>query len=61
MPMRSESQRRAMHAAASGNSTLDIPKKVGKEFVAADMGRKLPKTVGQFSLPKSSGKRMKGI
>jgi hypothetical protein len=61
MPPVSQQQRKAMHAAASGNSTLDIPKQVGKEFVAADMGRKLPKTVGQYSLPKSRGKRMKGI
>jgi len=56
MPMRSEQQRKAMHAAASGNSTLDIPKKVGKEFVAADKGGKLPKRVGQYSLPKSPTK-----
>jgi uncharacterized protein len=35
MPAVSEKQRKAMYAAASGNSTLGIPKKVGKEFVAA--------------------------
>ena len=62
MPMASEAQRRAMHAAAKGNSTLDIPKKVGQEFVAADPGGKLPKRVprppSQFSLPKS-GKGIK--
>jgi hypothetical protein len=62
MPMRSEAQRRAMHAAASGDSTLDIPKKVGQEFAAADQGGKLPKRVprrpSQFSLPKS-GKGIK--
>lgn len=63
MPMQSEAQRRAMHAAASGNSTLDIPKKVGKEFVAADPGGKLPKRVpggGQFNLPRSKAMKMKG-
>jgi hypothetical protein len=60
MPPRSEQQRKAMYAAASGNSTLDIPKKVGREFVEADPGGKLPKKVGQYSLPKSGGKRMKG-
>jgi hypothetical protein len=54
MPMVSQQQRKAMHAAASGNSTLGIPKKVGREFVAADQGGKLPKKVGQYSLPKSS-------
>ena len=43
MPMRSESQRRAMHAAAAGKSTLKIPKSVGKEFVKSDPGGKLPK------------------
>jgi hypothetical protein len=42
MPPKSEAQRRAMQAAAHGKSTLDIPKKVGKEFAAADPGGKLP-------------------
>jgi hypothetical protein len=32
-----------MFAAASGRSTLGIPKKVGAEFAAADKGGKLPK------------------
>lgn len=32
-----------MYAAASGHSTLGIPKKVGKEFAEADPGGKLPK------------------
>ncbi|WP_174958557.1 DUF2213 domain-containing protein [Burkholderia aenigmatica] len=32
----SEKQKRAMFAAANGKSTLGIPKKVGKEFVAQD-------------------------
>lgn len=43
-PPVSEKRRAAMGAAASGNSTLDIPKKVGKEFIAADKGGKLPET-----------------
>lgn len=42
MPPVSEAQRRAMEAAAHGHSTLGIPKKVGKEFAAADPGGKLP-------------------
>lgn len=54
MPMQSEQQRKAMHAAASGKSTLGIPKKVGREFVDADEGGKLPKRAGQYDLPKSS-------
>jgi len=51
MPMQSEQQRKAMHAAAKGKSTIGIPKKVAKEFVDADEGGKLPKKVGQYSLP----------
>jgi len=35
-PPVSEKQRRAMYAAANGKSTLGIPKKVGKEFIAKD-------------------------
>jgi hypothetical protein len=36
-----------MYAAASGKSTLGIPKSVGKEFVSADKGGKLPKRKGK--------------
>jgi len=43
MPPKSEAQRRAMHAAAAGRSTLGISKKVGKEFANADSPGKLPK------------------
>lgn len=42
MPSVSEAQRKAMGAAASGHSTLGIPAKVGKEFIDADKGGKLP-------------------
>jgi len=42
MPIVSQAQRGAMHAAAEGKSTLGIPKSVGQEFVAADKGGKLP-------------------
>lgn len=45
MPIRSQSQRRAMYAAASGKSTLGIPKKVGEEFVKSDEPGKLPEHV----------------
>ena len=43
MPPVSEKQRKAMAAAAHGKSTLGIPKSVGKEFISADKGGKLPK------------------
>lgn len=36
MPSTSKRQHAAMEAAAHGHSTLGIPEKVGKEFVAAD-------------------------
>lgn len=41
-----------MYAAAEGNSTLGIPKKVGKEFVQASKGeniKELPKKAKGFS------------
>jgi len=43
MPPVSQAQRRAMYAAKEGKSTLGIPRKVGREFIAADTGKKLPK------------------
>jgi hypothetical protein len=45
MPMKSKAQRRAMGAAAGGKSKLGIPRKVAKEYMAADHGGKLPKRV----------------
>ena len=33
MPAKSRRQLRAMYAAAAGNSTLGIPKKVAKKFI----------------------------
>jgi len=47
MPPVSQQQRKAMFAAAAGKSTLGIPKKVGKEFVKADKGGKLPDKASQ--------------
>ncbi len=41
-PPVSESQLKAMGAAMSGHSNLGIPKSVGKEFIDADPGGKLP-------------------
>jgi hypothetical protein len=40
MPSVSKKQHNAMAAAAFGKSTLGIPKKVGKDFVKADKGKK---------------------
>ena len=42
MPPVSQAQRKAMEAAAHGRSTLGIPAKVGREYVKADPGGKLP-------------------
>lgn len=42
MPPVSQNQRAAMASAAAGHSTLGIPRKVGKEFMKADRGGKLP-------------------
>lgn len=36
MPSKTPKQKRAMRAAAAGKSTIGIPKKVGKKYVAAD-------------------------
>lgn len=47
MPMASQSQRKAMHAAAAGKSKIGIPKKVAQKFVAHDKGGKLPKQKGK--------------
>lgn len=44
MPPVSEKQRRAMRAAAAGNSNIGIPKKVGAEYSSADKGGKLPES-----------------
>lgn len=48
MPSVSRQQQKAMFSAAAGHSTLGIPKKVGKDFAAADIARgpkKLPQRV----------------
>ena len=52
MPSVSRNQQKAMFAAASGHSTLGIPKKVGVEFAAADKARgkkKLPRYAKKVS------------
>lgn len=42
MPSKSKAQNRFMHAAAEGK-IKGVPKKVGKDFVKADAGRKIKK------------------
>lgn len=64
MPFKSKAQAAAMHAAAQGNSTLDIPASVGKKFVEEGHGQKvgkLPQKVkkkggGQFNLKREKRK-----
>ena len=56
MPPVSQAQRRAMYAAAAGESTLGIPKSVGQEFTAADKGGKLPEHKGMGKALKKKGK-----
>lgn len=55
MPPVSEKQRRAMGAAMSGHSTLGIPQSVGKEFIAADKGGKLPASKSKAKHPARKG------
>lgn len=52
MPSSSQAQNRFMHAVAEGK-VKDVPKSVGKDFVAADHGRKISK------LPKHVRKKAK--
>jgi hypothetical protein len=61
MPFKSKAQAAAMHAAAAGKSTLGIPKKVAKKFVAEGHGQKLgnlPERKGSpFKLPKGKSRK----
>lgn len=57
MPMRSKAQNAAMHAAAAGKSTLDIPKSVAQKFVEESHGqdvKALPEKVKPV-IPKRRG------
>jgi hypothetical protein len=57
MPIKSKAQLGAMHAAAEGKSTIGIPKKVGKEYVAAGPAKKnLPARVKQSAPMRTSGR-----
>jgi len=42
MPSKSQAQNRFMHAVAEGK-VKGVPKRVGKDYVAADKGRKVGK------------------
>lgn len=55
MPSKSIQQNRFMHAVAEGD-VKGVPKRVGKEFVAADRGRK----IGKLPRRVKSNKRRKG-
>jgi len=48
MPPVSQAQRRAMYAAAEGNSNIGIPASVGKEFIADDHAKNLPERKRQL-------------
>lgn len=56
MPMVSQKQRGAMYAAAKGEGTIGIPKKVAKEFVASDKPGKLPKKAKKKHPKKNMGR-----
>ena len=47
MPSKTPKQRRAMAAAAAGRGNIGIPKKVAKEFVAADKAKARGRTGGK--------------
>ena len=52
MPVLSQAQNRAMHAAEEGKSTLGIPQKVGADFVNASHGMKVSKLPERVATPK---------
>lgn len=57
MPIESKAQQRAMYAAAAGKSNIGIPKKVGKEFIAAGPAKKkLPERVKSSAPQRTSGR-----
>jgi hypothetical protein len=62
MPVVSQNQNAAMHAAAEGRSTLGIPKSVGQEFTADQAPgsvKKLPKRVGAMHKRARFGNKQK--
>lgn len=61
MPPVSQAQRGAMAAAAAGNSNVGIPASVGKDFMAADKGGKLPERKKKPGTRSSRMYKSKGI
>jgi hypothetical protein len=59
MPMKSKAQNAAMHAAAAGHSTLGIPARVGREFVAESHGKSL-KGLPEHKRPRQYGLKKEG-
>lgn len=62
MPVKSQAQNAAMHAAAAGKSTLGIPASVGREFTADQAPgsvKKLPQRIAPKAPPgaKSMGRK----
>jgi len=57
MPSVSQKQNRFMHAVAEGK-VKDVPKSVGKDFVAADAGRKISK-LPKVAKPSRKRQRMR--
>lgn len=56
MPFKSQAQAAAMHAAAAGKSTIGIPAKIGKKFVAEGHGQKVGKLPAHKVLRKEKRK-----
>ena len=57
MPSVSEKQRKAMRAAAAGESTIGIPQSVGREFVEADRKKAENKRLADKQRRKQAKKR----
>ena len=60
MPFKSQAQRKAMYAAASGNSNVGIPQDAAKSFIAHSQGEDmsgLPQRVGAPAKSKPKKKR----
>lgn len=62
MPYKSDAQRKAMHAAAAGHSTIGIPQEAAQRFVAHSHGESasnLPEHVAGSKKRRLKGKRKK--
>ena len=59
MPVVSQAQSRAMHAAAEGRSTLGIPASVGRDFVTASHGESIKSLPHRVKKRKTTPDRVK--